>query len=523
MRSRRINSAVALIVTTLVIGAEAAVGCSATTQKNDFAAGGGDAASSTQSSSSAGGGQGGMGGAAQSSSANTGGLFNDDAGSDAQPDVFMNPCGSKCGPKELCDPDHIGIDDNCNGAVDEGCPCSAGQAHSCFKGDPSYEGVPGCFDGTEYCSEIGVWGECIGGLHATDNCFANDMSACHAITATPFQDVHLKDGTGNFSANAPAGSETWSVQCPPGVNPCPGVSGMNPADSFTPLQSGEYTVTYTKGDGDGGILSCTYPLFVGAPGLRIELAWEHDLGGEGVDLDLHLHQPDSALPWSTTGAQQECLWSNCTVDAFAPPSDPDAPSNWFPANNMPPDPVGWYLDPIMSKNNCYFAPRGKGADWQALGMGCHNPRLDLDNITCDPAVVDVNDSQFCAPENINVDFPPTSEWMRIGVHYYSNHGKSYDIHPVVKIFCGGQLTAALGAAGYYKPEAPVTFASSDGEGPNGNRFWMVADVLFPKKDMCNKTACVVAPLYSDPINKTPFYTNDMAAIGSVGPPYPPKP
>jgi hypothetical protein len=194
--------------------------------------------------------------------------------------------------------------------------------------------------------------------------------------------------------------------------------------------------------------------------------------------------------------------------------------DWF-MGVMPPDPVNWYLDPVFEKNTCYFAPRGVGADWQALGQGCHNPRLDLDNITCDPLIQDVNDPDFCAPENANIDFPPKSEWTRIGVHYYSAHDQGYDVHPTVKIFCNGALAATLGPAGYYDPESPVTFAPYDGlSSSDENRFWLVADVAF-KDSKCAGVTCVVKPVYSDPATKTPFLTFGFAAEASFGPAYPP--
>jgi hypothetical protein len=79
------------------------------------------------------------GGGASSTSASTantggsgGGITIKDGGHDAPPDVMKNPCGSKCGPTELCDPDHVGLDDNCNGTVDEGCSCQPGAVHPCF-------------------------------------------------------------------------------------------------------------------------------------------------------------------------------------------------------------------------------------------------------------------------------------------------------------------------------------------------------------------------------------------------------
>lgn len=447
-------------------------------------------------------------------------LIIDDGGADVNNDVIQNPCGTQCGPVELCDPDHVGLDDNCDGQVDEICDCSAGQANFCFKGDPSYLNTPGCFPGTQKCTENGQWGPCVGGVHATEDqkCYLNDQSACHPISAVPFQDVNLKDGTGTFSANAVPGSEVWTVTCPDGIAQCPGVGGVAPADDFKPLQSGEYSVTYTKGVPGGGTESCTYPLFVGAPGLRVELEWEHDLGSTGVDLDLHVHQPNNTLPWSIDGAPQDCTWSSCTVDDFQ--FGFNSPS-WF-NGAAPPDPVNWYLDPVFEKNTCYFAPRGVGQEWQYLGMGCHNPRLDLDNIFCDPAVTDVDDGDFCAPENVNIDFPPKNQWIRIGVHYFSSHGLNYDVHPRIKVYCDGALGGELGPAGYYDPEAAVTFVPSDGAGLAGNRFWLVADVAFVDSE-CGNKSCVVKPLYANAAAKTPLFMTDNAAEQSFGPDYPPPP
>lgn len=515
MRRRAYPVLVCVFITTA--GAAVASSCSATRKPNEFTP---DETTSSGGAGGAGGGAGGGTGGMSSSTGVGGDFVVPDAGDDAPPDVFMNPCGSGCGPKELCDEDHVGLDDNCDGQVDEVCPCQTGQAHFCFKGDSSYRGAAGCFDGTEKCTEFGTWGPCIGGVHATDSCFANNVSSCHAISATPFQNVDLKDGTGDFSLNALPGTELWTVSCPPGVVPCPGVGGAAPPDDFKPLQSGEYSVTYTKGLPGGGTDQCTYPLFVGAPGLRVELQWEHDLGGSGVDLDLHVHQPQTTTPWSISGEPQDCTWSNCVFDDFDV-GNPSAPS-WFNAGLMPPDPVNWYLDPVFEKNTCYFAPRGVGDDWQFLGKGCHNPRLDLDNITCDPAVSDPNDFDFCAPENVNIDFPPTNVWTRVSVHYYSAHSLDYDVHPTVKVFCDGALAAELGPTGYYDPSSPVTFASYDGAGGSEeNRFWMVADVAF-KKSQCS-SGCVVKPLYSDGPTKTPFLTFANAAEANFGPPYPPPP
>jgi hypothetical protein len=408
---------------------------------------------------------------------------------------------------------NAGLDDDCDGEVDEDCPCNAGMVQSCFKGNPAYASDPGCFPGTQHCTEFGWWDECIGGVHALppDNCYQQQVG-CHAIQSYPFATVHLKDGTGTFSDGAL--SEAWTVDCPPGVSPCPAVTGSNPVDEFRPLQSGEYTVHYAKQTANGQE-SCDYPLFVGAPGLRVELDWEHDLGGTGVDLDLHMHKPGDTSVWKGNGGSPvDCAYANCVFGDFVPQSA-NAPA-WFGAG-QPPAPMDWYADPVPEKNTCYFAPRGVGALWEANAQGCHNPRLDLDNITCNPAVTDVDDPAFCAPENINVDYPPADQWIRIGVHYFGNHGQTYSVHPRVRIFCNAELMAELGPGGF---DARVTFAPADGINPATSLFWLVADVRF-LDDPCAAQRCEVKTIYADEALQTPLLSDVPSVSSSFFPDYPP--
>jgi hypothetical protein len=156
-------------------------------------------------------------------------------------------------------------------------------------------------------------------------------------------------------------------------------------------------------------------------------------------------------------------------------------------------------------------------------MGCHNPRLDVDNITCDFSITDPENPNFCTPENINVDFPPKSSYFRIGVHYFSNHNLTYDVHPEVKIYCDASLAADLGPHLFYSPELPVTFHAEDGAGSNdGTRFWLVADVAFTN-DSCGKSFCKVVPLYADAGSRTPLFTTADVVATTFGPAYPPPP
>jgi hypothetical protein len=348
------------------------------------------------------------------------------------------------------------------------------------------------------------------------------MSGVHAITTAPFIGVHLTQGLGNFNQDAVPGSGMWAIACPLGVTPCLAPGGIQGPDWYLPIQSGEYTVTYTKGLSDGSTASASFPLIVGTRGMRIELTWEHTTADNGVDLDLHVHQPNNALPWGFGPAvPQDCASSNCALNDFSPQAL-DAPKWFADSPAKPPTPVNWSFDTTPQGNNCYYDPRGEGAKWAMLNQGCHNPRLDLDNIICNFASTDPNDATFCVPENTNIDYPPVGQWTRVGVHYYNNHGHTYVVHPTVRIFCDGALAGLLGPSGYYSPEAPITFAAADGTGAgSGNRFWVAADAAYAKG--LYRPYCTVLPAYADASKRTPFFLIDSAAATSFAPSYPPSP
>ncbi len=480
-------------------GALPFLACSAGVDDEPGGGGSGSSSKSTGTGSNTGGGPG--------SGGSTGTFTTGSGGNGGEGGTIINPCGSECGPEEICGD---GLDNDCDNAADEDCPCSGGQSSSCFLGDPSYAASPGCFPGTMQCTEFGTWGPCIGGSHAKDSCFTSDPLGCHPISAVPFQTVDLKMGTGTFDDNAMA--EQFDVTCPPGVMPCPAVSGLS---SYQPLQSGEYSVLYTK-TVNGQMETCEFPLYVGARGLRVELTWNYPPGIDTTDLDLHMHEPMTTTAWATSGAPQDCGFANCKAFSFLFPFG-DQPE-WFPPGNVPPDPVNWYDAPNDQEDLCYYAPQGAGAEWQEFPgpMGCHSPRLDLDNITCDPSVSDPNSGSYCAPENINVDFPPKDQWIRIGVHYYPGTS-SYTgtTRPNVKIFCEGKQAAELGTFGFNTPEAPVTWSGASDQ----DKMWLVADVIF-KQDECQNT-CIVQPIYADASQKTPLIVNNQSS--SFGPAYPPMP
>lgn len=438
--------------------------------------------------------------------------------------VIPNACKSSCGPVELCDPEHLGYDDNCNGVVDEGCDCLPGQSHWCFRGDPANRFAGACQDGVERCNELGQWELCLGGKHALngpENCL-NANKDCVDIKASPFSKIKLKDGTAKFSKNADPGSESYKVTCPSGIPNCPGVTSATSSNAtFQPLQSGEYGVTYSK-TVDGVPQTCNYALFIGTEGLRVELTWDN-LGTEGApgaakgpDLDLHLHRPNTLTPWGfSNGSSDDCYYGNCRIEHFNGNEEPFGKKaiNWFGDTSAP---HNW------SKNtSCYNVPVS-GGQWAALKQGCHNPRLDTDTFSCDANIVDPNNADFCAPENINLDEPPDDAWFRVGVHYNSLCSPK-DTHPVLTVYCDGGQVARIGSdkqnnqlipSGF---ATPVTFAPSDCE----KKFWVAADIHVKKTECALQ--CTVHPIHANAANKTPlFFTPDNAAK-NFGPPYPTNP
>lgn len=76
-------------------------------------------------------------------------------------------------PAEICG---NALDDNCDGAIDEGCLCTPGSAAPCYAGPASTRMVGVCRDGTQACNAAGTgYGSCLGSvLPAAETCNGRD-------------------------------------------------------------------------------------------------------------------------------------------------------------------------------------------------------------------------------------------------------------------------------------------------------------------------------------------------------------
>jgi hypothetical protein len=379
-------------------------------------------------------------------------LLDGAAGTDACPSNMSFPCDTPLAPgclaTEIC---NNGLDDNCNGVVDENCSCAPGAVQPCFLGPPNRASVGACVNGTQTCqgnAEFGHWGPCQGGIWPTgeicDN-LDNDCNGCvddglccsppiscpspgDIADGQPFTSYQL-DGTQWYTGIA--NSWSWDVQ----GGPCDDVLG----DSFTvtggntptPIieftLSGDYTVTMTV-DTPNGVYTCTFIIHVVGPGVRVELCWE---GTGSRDIDLHMLRQDLNSSWCNY--TYDCYYSNCKGSSSSLP-------DWG------------YSQSLLS--NCSGGPMG--SYWTTKGY-CHNPRLDIDNIST-PGI----------PENINVDNPNSGDVFRVMVHYYSGGGA--EARPLVNIYCDGHRVATYGQA----PNQVSGFTSSGSS--CGGHTWRVADI-----------------------------------------------
>ena len=204
----------------------------------------------------------------------------------------------RCGTMEVCN----GIDDNCNGLVDESIPDQSCGVGACART------VPGCVRGVvPVCTPGMPTPEVCNGID--DNCNGVIDEGCSGTLACP-ADATVAAGQPlavSVSGSASLHGYTWSVTAGPTGGGSTAVWNPSPptatSELFTPYIVGVYTVTATALDGSGNPVSCAFHVTAVPTGLRVQLTWD----GSG-DLDLHLHDSTST-PWFT---RDDTYYANAT-------------------------------------------------------------------------------------------------------------------------------------------------------------------------------------------------------------------
>jgi len=107
-----------------------------------------------------------------------------------------------------------GLDNDCDGEVDEGCECAPGKTQSCYAGPTGTEGVGCCKAGTQTCDVNGQWGDCMDDVSPSDEVCDDLDNDCDGSVDEGLGTITCGVGECEVTVDACVGGE--EQECVPG-------------------------------------------------------------------------------------------------------------------------------------------------------------------------------------------------------------------------------------------------------------------------------------------------------------------